>query len=108
MANTFKSIPYKNVGSVAVSVYTAPGATQVTVIGSTIANTSSSPIEIDVFLRRSAVDYYVLKGTLVASGSAEVPFGGDQKLVLQAGDQLFVKSNATDSADVILSVLEIA
>jgi len=36
-----------------------------------------------------------------------VPIGGDQKLVLEAGDYLQVNSSVASSADVVLSVLEI-
>jgi hypothetical protein len=36
-----------------------------------------------------------------------VPIGGDQKLVLEAGDRLQVQMDGGSSADVIVSVLEI-
>jgi hypothetical protein len=37
-----------------------------------------------------------------------VPIGGDQKLVMEAGDYMQVQTSATNSADVIVSVLEIS
>ena len=46
-------------------------------------------------------------GATIASGGSLVPVGGDQKLVLEATDYLQVQTSAADSADVILSVLEI-
>jgi hypothetical protein len=40
-------------------------------------------------------------------GSSNVLVGGEQKLVLEAGDFLSVTSSLANSADVIVSVLEI-
>ena len=107
MANNFLSVMSKNVGTSAVSVYTIPAATQTTGIGMTISNTSASVISVDVFITRSAVDYYIVKGANIAVGGALVPLGGEQKLVLNASDIIKVKSSAATSADVILSILNI-
>ena len=49
----------------------------------------------------------MLQGATIATGGALVPIGGDQKLVLEAGDFVQVQSSAANSADVIVSVLEI-
>ena len=43
----------------------------------------------------------------IAPGGALVPIGGDQKLVLEAGDYLQVNTSVASSADVITSILEI-
>ena len=51
--------------------------------------------------------YFMLQGATIATGGALVPIGGDQKLVLEAGDYMQVQTSATNSADVIVSVLEI-
>ena len=108
MANTFKNYFSKNVGTTAASVYTGPSATATTVIGLTIANTTSSNITVDVYITSSAVDYYLVKGATVPVGGALVPVGGDQKVVIETGDILKVVSSAATSADVTLSVLEIS
>jgi hypothetical protein len=49
----------------------------------------------------------MVKNAIIAYGGALVPIGGDQKVVLEATDYLQVQTSAADSADVILSVLEI-
>lgn len=108
MPNLFKSFHSKNVGTAAVSVYTAPSATQTTAIGMTIANVTSSNITVDVYVTVSSVDYYIVKGASVPVGGALVPIGGDQKLVLETGDVIKVVSSAASSADVNFSVLEIS
>lgn len=105
MANTFKNYVAQNVGTSASTIVTASAAT--TVIGMTVANTSASPITVDVYITVSATNYYLVKGATVPTGGALVPVGGDQKVVLESGDALKVVSSAATSADVIASVLEI-
>lgn len=108
MANTFKSYPSKNVGTSAATVYTCPSATQTTLIGLSMANTSASPITTDAYITRSAVDYYLVKGATVPVGGSLVIVGGDQKVVLQASDVLKVVNSAASSGDAFVSLLEIA
>ena len=108
MANTFKSYPSKNVGTSAATVYTCPSATQTTLIGLSMANTSASPITTDAYITRSAVDYYLVKGATVPVGGSLVIVGGDQKVVLQASDVLKVVNSASSSGDAFVSLLEIA
>ena len=107
MANLFKSSANKNVGTSAATVYTCPSATQTTLIGLSVANTSASPITTDAFITRSAVDYYLIKTATVPVGGALVIVGGDQKVVLQVGDVLKVVTSTASSADVFASLLEI-
>jgi hypothetical protein len=49
----------------------------------------------------------VVKDALIIPGSSNVLVGGEQKLVLETGDFLSVTSSLANSADVIVSVLEI-
>jgi hypothetical protein len=49
----------------------------------------------------------MIKNATIAPGGALVPIGGDQKLVLEANDVLYVVSDTAVSADAITSVLEI-
>ena len=107
MANTFKSNVNKNVGTSAATVYTCPSATQTTLIGLSVANTSASPITTDAYITRSAVDYYLIKSATVPVGGSLVVVGGDQKVVMQVGDVLKVVTSAASSADVVASYLEI-
>lgn len=107
MANTFKSYPYKDVGTSAASVYTCPSATQTTLIGLSMANTSASPITTDAYVTRSAVNYYLIKGATVPVGGALVIVGGDQKVVLQPSDILYIVNSAASSGDCFASLLEI-
>jgi len=107
MANTFTSYVAKDVGTSASTLVTVAASTQTTLIGLTVANTSASPITCDVYFTRSAVNYYIVKGAIVANGRTFVAVGGDQKTVLITGDALRVVTSAAASADVIASVLNI-
>ena len=108
MANTFKNQFSKSVGTSAATIYTGPSATATTIIGMTVANTTSSTITVDVYITSSAVDYYLVKGASVPVGGSLVPVGGDQKVVIETGDVLKVVSSAATSADVVMSILEIS
>ena len=107
MANTFTSYVAKNVGTSASTLVTVASATQTTVIGLSVANTSASTITCDIYFTRSGTDYYIVKGAVVPNGLSFVAVGGDQKLVLITGDALKVVTSAATSADVIASVLNI-
>lgn len=107
MANTFTSYANKNVGTSAATVVTVAASTQTTVIGMSCANTSASPVSVDAYFTRSAVDYYLVKGATVPVGGSLVIIGGDQKLVLTTGDALKVVSSTASSIDVVTSALNI-
>ena len=108
MANTFKSYFSKSVGTSAATIYTCPSSTQTTVIGLSVANTTTSPITCDAYITRSSVDYYLIETATVPVGASLVIVGGDQKVVLEVGDVLKVVASAASSADVVCSLLEIA
>jgi hypothetical protein len=113
MANSFKSKTDTAIGTSAATVYTCPSSTETTIIGLTVANIVTSQIEVDVQLDAStrtsgAQDsVYVIKNAPVPVGSSLVVIGGDQKVVMEAGDTLKVTSNTASSADVAVSLLEI-
>lgn len=106
--NTFKSYASKNVGTSAATIYTCPASTQTTLIGLSMANTSTSPITTDAYVTRSAVNYYLVKGATVPVGGSLVIVGGDQKVVLQSSDVLYLVNSAATSGDAFASLLEIA
>ena len=109
MANAFKNKTQSQIGTALTPLesYTVPAATETTVIGLTIANTSSAQIEVDATLNDGSNDFYIVKEAPVPVGSSLVVIGGDQKVVLMPGDSIKVKSSAGTSADAIMSILEI-
>ena len=108
MANNFKNYFLKNATTTAANVYVGPAATQATIIGMTIGNITTSPITANVTVVSGGTTYFMLQSATISNGGALVPIGGDQKLVLEAGDYMQVQTSAANSADVIVSVLEIS
>ena len=109
MANSFKRKLSRQIGTspVTIGAYTVGVATQVTVIGLSVANTTVSDVTASVALNDGTNDYYLVKDAPVPSGGALVLMGGDQKLVMQSGDSINVTSSAATSLDAVLSILEI-
>ena len=58
-------------------------------------------------LKNITNNVYLVKDATIAPGGALVPVGGDQKLVLEAGDYLQVNTSIASAGDVIVSILEI-
>jgi hypothetical protein len=108
MANSFRSNVAANIVTSGNTVYTCPSATQTTLIGLTLSNKSAGTVTANVFLRRSAVDYSLISNAPILTGSTLVPIGGEQKVVLQASDELKITTSANASVDVIASLLEIS
>jgi hypothetical protein len=109
MANSFKNSITGSIGTTGVKVYEAPAGTSTTVIGVGVANVNSNNISVSVMIRDTSANKaaYLVKDALIVPGSSEVLVGGEQKLVLETGDFLSVTSSLANSADVIVSVLEI-
>ena len=77
-------------------------------IGINVANTSTSNIEADILLRdETSTEVYIVKGCPINRNSALAAMGGDQKLVMEPNNVLVVRTNKDNSADIIVSVLEI-
>jgi len=108
MANTFIKRTAQSVGTNPVDVYTTAAETRSTVIGINVANTSTSNIECDIILRdENSAELYIVKGCPINRNSALAAMGGDQKLVMEPNNVLVIRTNKDDSADVVVSALEI-
>ena len=124
MANTFKAYTKSSLGATAATAYEVElgGASTKTgiVIGISLSNIASTPINVDVQIDRPATgttaapsdDVYLAKFIPIPSGSTLEVMAG-QKLVLEynstasAGDKIVVTSDTASSLDVIVNVLEI-
>ena len=85
--------------------------TTTTVIGLSITNVTGSSVDVDVAIGTTMADVNsdisLASSVPIPSGSVLVLVGGDQKLNMVTGDLIKVKSSATNSLDVCMSVLEI-
>ena len=109
MANFFKNSITGSIGTTGVKVYEVPAATTTTVIGVNIANVATQNISVSVMVRDSSLGktVYLVKDAIIVQGSTTVLIGGEQKIVLESTDFLSVTSSLSNSADVIISVLEL-
>lgn len=109
MANTFINRISGSIGTTETTIYTAPVSTTTTVIGVSVSSRVQSNISVDVKLVESggANTAYLCTGSLIPPGSNIILVGGEQKVVMESGDYLTLRSNVASSADIIVSALEI-
>lgn len=105
----FKSQVTPNIGlSGSPSTVTATvsaGATA-TLIGMSLANTGATAITVSAKLNKSGgSSAFLVKDATVLPGGALVIVGGDQKVVLEAGDTVTSYSSVANQADAIVSYL---
>jgi len=110
MANTFKNSISGSIGTANTVVYTTPAATSTTVIGLSVANSSTNNINVSATLTSAgqAKTVYIVKNATIPTGGSIVLVGGEQKIAMSASDTISIVSSALSSADVIVSVLEIS
>ena len=110
MASTFKNAISAGIGTGATSVLTAGSGKQVTVIGVSLANTTSSAITavVQVTDTSATATAHIVKDVPLAVGASAVVIGGEQKLVLEATDILKITSSASSSIDAVVSYVEIS
>ncbi len=113
MANAFKKKTSKGVGTALTQVgsYAVPADTETTVIGLSVSNVTGSSVDVDVALSATMAnttnDISLCTGLPLPSGSSVVLVGGNQKLCMETLDLIKVKSSASASVDVCMSILEI-
>lgn len=108
MANTFKNKVLASIGTTAQG-YVTPAATTTTVIGMVISNRTTANIKVSATVTdtsAASLVAYLVKDAIVPVGGNIVVVGGDQKVVLETGDKLFVSSDTGASADLVISMME--
>lgn len=111
MAQAFKRVASRGVAATATTLggYTVAAGVAVTVIGLSVANTSTVPGTVDLYVQNaSGIVGFIVKGAPLPVAGALVAVGGDQKLVLQAGDFISVAVNGGAAADALMSLLELS
>jgi len=101
MIATFKN--YDTTGiTTETTIYTGATATQATVIGLSIANTSGNATTASV--KRNTA--YLVKDAPIPAGGSLIVVGGEQKVVIEENDTISVVADNT--VDACLSVLELS
>ncbi len=110
MANTFTRKLSRSVGTTPDNLgsYTVGANTTAVVIGLSVTNTTGGSITANVYINdNAAANTYLVTNAPVSSGSSLLVGGGDQKIVLIAGDKIYVQSSAATSIDAVMSIMEI-
>ena len=111
-AVAFDSTSDIDIGTVARTVVTSNSDDAI--VGIRLANVITSQITVSCFVRTDAanpgsgsdLDVYLIKNAPIPSGSSLELIDGGSKIVLQNGDQLFVKSNTADSLNCYVSFVD--
>ena len=104
MAQDFERNIARNVGTSASTLRTANSDDAL--VGINVANTTTSQINVDVFINDGSNDYYIVKTAPIPAGSALQLLDGGAKIVMQSSDVLKVQSDTASSADVWVSVVD--
>ena len=104
MAQDFERYIQRNVGTSAATVHTSNSDDAI--ISIRCANTTTSTINVDVFINDGSNDYYLIKNApIVPGGSLELIDGGS-KIVMQNNDVLKAQSDTASSLDVWASFVD--
>ena len=108
MANTFKNAALANVNNAAYdTLYTAPAATQVVVLGLAIANKTTSAVTVKVqFTDTSASTTHQLLEDVSIPANTTLETLAGQKYILEATDVLKVQAGTGSALDVVLGIME--
>ena len=105
----FKSKVTANIGtsgSPSTITATVSSGNTATLIGLSLANTTSANITVSAkLLKADTSTGFLVKDATVLPGGALAIVGGDQKLVLEAGDSVTAYASAGTSADAVVSYL---
>ena len=110
--STWWQVGASTAGASQTGAYTVTGSGKTTtVIGLSVTNVTSSSVDVDVAISTTmaniTTDISLASSVPVPSGSVLILVGGDQKLNMVENDLIKIKSTATSSLDVCMSVLEI-
>jgi hypothetical protein len=107
MATTLKNYLTAAVGTSLTSVYNpTTSGIQSTVIGLTLANTTTATVTASVAITSGATTVYIIKNTRIPEGNS-LSILGDGKFIVEQNDSVQVISSAASSIDVVLSVVEV-
>ena len=77
-----------------------------TVVGIRCANIAAAAISIDVYIRNSSTNYYIIKGAPIPVGSSLELIDSGSKIIMQSGDALTVLSDTASSLDTVVSRID--
>ena len=76
------------------------------IIGVRCTNTSGVSVNVTVYVKNSATNYYIIKDAPIPTGGSLELIDGGSKVVLQSGDSVEAYASAATSIDIITSVVD--
>ena len=106
MAQNFRNYLTRETGTSAVDALGGAANSYDTLISVRMANITTSTIAVDVYLRRSSANYYLIKNASIVSGGSLELIAGGSKIVHASGDQLYVISDTASSLDTVVGAVD--
>ena len=71
-----------------------------------LANVSTAQVTVDVYIRNSGTDYYLIKNAPIPVGGSLELIDSGSKIVVKNGDVLFGIASAANAVDVVVSAVD--
>ena len=107
MAQNFRNSITRNTGVTPVAIL--PEAlvdSYDAVVGIRLVNVASASITVDVYITRSATNYYLIKSAPIGVGQSLELIDGGSKVVLHDNDKIMAVSNTATSLDAVVSYVD--
>jgi hypothetical protein len=107
MAQNFRNSITRNTGATPVDIL--PEAlvdSYDAVVGIRLVNVASSSITVDVYIVRSATNYYLIKSAPIGVGQSLELIDGGSKVVLHDNDKIMAVSDTATSLDAVVSYVD--
>ena len=107
MAQNFRNSITRNTGATPVDIL--PEAlvdSYDAVVGIRLVNVASSTITVDVYIVRSATNYYLIKNASITAGQSLELIDGGSKVVLHDNDKIMAVSDTATSLDAVVSYVD--
>ena len=105
MAQNFRNQIERNTGATPVDILDQVNSYD-TVVGIRCANVASSTITVDVYIVRSATNYYLIKNASITAGQSLELIDGGSKVVLHDNDKIMAVSSTASSLDAVVSYVD--
>ena len=76
------------------------------IISIRLANISTAQVNVDVYVRNSSTDYYLVKNAPIPVGGSLELIDAGSKIVMANGDVLYAIASAANSVDAVTSVVD--
>ena len=71
-----------------------------------LANISTAQVTVDVYIRNSSTDYYLVKSAPIPVGGSLELIDSGSKIVIKNGDVLYAIASAANAVDVVVSAVD--